>query len=271
MAWWKSNNNRGYSSVTDMLQTKEQPKQVEVMELSPELPKKSMQEIIQEIHDAYDNSCEQTLIWAKDILANTDTEAVKKGERLLSLGFKGSEKAVKAKKEIEARKQAEEKAALVNYYKINYPFNKFITKDQVSEINNKYGLVCVTADCYKADIPEKNLQDIENFKAREEDKVYSVTETDVWNKSSFTKNFVPKEEINFKDNCIEAEIEPFYISCPPHEAEIKRGYSTKSDTFVSKDPVEDPIVLQPVKGGFLIVTKWGLEAEDPMLQNETLN
>jgi hypothetical protein len=33
----------------------------------------------------------------------------------------------------------------------------------------------------------------------------------------------------------------------------------------------DPIVLQPVNGGYLIVSKWGLEGEDAELTNEKMN
>jgi hypothetical protein len=33
----------------------------------------------------------------------------------------------------------------------------------------------------------------------------------------------------------------------------------------------DPIVLQPVKGGYLVVTKWGLEASDEIVTNPTSN
>ena len=36
-------------------------------------------------------------------------------------------------------------------------------------------------------------------------------------------------------------------------------------------PVDDPIVLQPVPGGYLVVTKWGLEATIPEIQNPKTN
>ncbi len=35
--------------------------------------------------------------------------------------------------------------------------------------------------------------------------------------------------------------------------------------------IDDPIVLQPVPGGYLVVTKWGPEANIPEFQNGTLN
>jgi len=33
----------------------------------------------------------------------------------------------------------------------------------------------------------------------------------------------------------------------------------------------DPVVLQPVKGGYLIVTAWGDESKDELVVNEKLN
>lgn len=40
---------------------------------------------------------------------------------------------------------------------------------------------------------------------------------------------------------------------------------------VTKQEVKDPIVFRYVRGGLQILTKWGLEAEDPALQIEILN
>lgn len=40
---------------------------------------------------------------------------------------------------------------------------------------------------------------------------------------------------------------------------------------VTKQEVKDPIVFRYVRGGVQILTKWGLEAEDPALQIEILN
>jgi hypothetical protein len=149
-------------------------------------------------------------------------------------------------------------------------------------INKKYGLVCVKAEDYLADIPEKNLAEIEAFKVRDEDRVFTFQTVSKWYEN--THNFQTREELTnyLKSHYrisslpdvgihINDYIEPLYISCPPQDARIEKGYSVREDGFVLKDPVEDPIVLQPVKGGFLIVTKWGLEGSDPALVNETMN
>jgi hypothetical protein len=154
---------------------------------------KSDNEIIQEIHDSYDNAHKDIISWANDIISNANTDDIKKGERLAKLGFINTIKAKFSEKEIKLKQEAEDKANLINYYNINYPFNKFITKEQVSQINKKYNLVCVTADCYLMDIPEKNLQEIENFKIKNNkdlvfqgvlDEIQALAETDLPNPPS---------------------------------------------------------------------------------------
>lgn len=229
---------------------------------------KSEKEIIQEIHDSYDDANINILNWAYNII-NNQNEDVKKGERLAKLGFINTFKAITSKKEIQLKLEAEKKAKLIEYYNINYPFNKFITREEVSKINSKYNLVCVTADCYLMDIPEKNLIEIENFKIKDDNYLVYQAEIDDW-KYSQTFNFLEKDELfNHYTNVKE---EPFYISCPKNEADIKDGYIVKEDGFVLKDKeIKDPIVLKPVKGGFLIVTKWGLEAEDNLTINQNFN
>ena len=47
--------------------------------------------------------------------------------------------------------------------------------------------------------------------------------------------------------------------------ELKEGYK------LEKKFIPDPVVLQPVKGGYLILTAWGDEASDPIVINEINN
>ena len=35
--------------------------------------------------------------------------------------------------------------------------------------------------------------------------------------------------------------------------------------------IPDPVVLQPVKGGYLIITAWGDEASDEIVVNQKMN
>lgn len=247
---------------------KKQNEQSETLVLETNI--KSDNEIIQEIHDSYDNAHEEIISWANDIISKANTEDINKGERLAKLGFINTIKAKFSEKEIKLKKEAKEKAELINYYNIHYPFNKFISREQVSQINKKYNLVCVTADCYLEDIPEKSLQEIENFKIKNNKDLVFQGVLDDW-KYKETFNFLTIEECENR-KLIEVKEEGLYISCPKSEAKINSGYSVKEDGFVLKDKeVKDPIVLKPVVGGFLIVTKWGLEASDEIVINQNLN
>lgn len=232
--------------------------------------KKSNNEIIQEIHDSYDEAYISILSWAKSIIEKENNVDILKGERLINLGFTNTIKAIFSEKEIKLKKEAKEKAELINYYLINYPFQKFITNNDVKNINKKYNLVCVTSDCYIGDIPEKNLEEIENFKIKnKKDLLYQVTLNH--NKYIETFNFIEYEE-SLNEIYTDRKEEPFYISCPQSETIVRRGYSVREDGFILKDKeIKDPIVLKPVVGGFLIITKWGLEGNDKSLTNETLN
>ena len=61
---------------------------------------------------------------------------------------------------------------------------------------------------------------------------------------------------------------PFSICAPIKDFDterlrIKDGYKLCE--------IPDPIVLQPVKGGYLVVSKWGLEASDGIVVNQQMN
>lgn len=57
--------------------------------------------------------------------------------------------------------------------------------------------------------------------------------------------------------------------CAPAKDFYTQGMKVEGHKLVQD--IKDPIVLQPVTGGYLIVSKWGLEAEDPALLNEKQN
>lgn len=230
---------------------------------------KTANEIIQEIHDSYDNACNETISWSKDVIGKCNTDTIQKAERLHKLGFTGTKTAQEGADLLKQKTVAEEKARLIEYYTIHYPNQKFITREQVGVINKKYGLICIEASQYIGDIPEKNLAEIEAFVVKDEDKVYQLLSWDKWGHS--TLNFLSKEDAELYSRNAHKKEEPLYISCPKADANIKDGYSAKEDGFVLKDPVEDPIVMQPVKGGFLIISKWGLEGQDASLVNEIMN
>ena len=80
---------------------------------------KDINDIILEIHQSYDTSVDRLLAEAKEILANCQTEDIKKGERLLKLGFINSTKAKQSEETLRKKKEVEAKAKLIEYYKFH--------------------------------------------------------------------------------------------------------------------------------------------------------
>jgi hypothetical protein len=239
--------------------------------------KKTTEQVIAEIHNDFDSASERLLKEAKDIVAK-DTG---KGDRLRSLGFNNA----KPVKEVEGVRQAQyemrQLADRVSYFNQWYPHNKFITEESVKKICEKYGLVFADAQYYKGDVPEKNLREMEQFVLRKEDmdsdpigSIVShlrrslmgvnwgydfVAPRGLWNE-------MPSPSYDYEEPKAK---KPSFKICAP-EKDFDTSMLTKNGHRLELN-IPDPIVLQPVKGGYLIVTKWGLEASDDLVKNEKAN
>lgn len=250
-------------------------------------PTKDPQEVIAEIHESFDTASEKLLNDAKAILAGSYD--IEKGERLKNIGFTNAKKAVEATVVVTEKKKNEELAKLIEYYQMHYPNNKFITEEKTKEICKKYGLLCGNTEYYTSDVPEKNLSEIENFKLREED-MEKITHG--WYKIHHGDRmafYVPsnKNEADARygsyERCMWGYSFNDYPEDTPHHflkealkicASVKDFDTTNmriENGYKLELNLPDPIVLQPVKGGYLVVSKWGLEAEDNDLTNEKMN
>lgn len=242
-------------------------------------PKKSSQDIIAEIHESFDTANEKLLNDAKEILAGSYD--IEKGERLNKIGFVSARKAVEASSLIEQKQKSKELAKLIEYYQINYPNNKFITVDKVKEICQKYGLICGEIRYYIGDVPEKNLAEIEKFKLKKQDMLkfkcgwikysgygYIAVET----KDDYTKWYGYLNSLGHIVQLPE-NIKTVYTPMGLMICASAKDFGTKNMRINDgyKLEVDDPIVLQPIHGGYLVVSKWGLEADDEGLINEILN
>jgi len=244
--------------------------------LTPKPSKDQMQTIIEGIHNEFDTAGEKLLNEAKAILAKQ--LPTNKGERLKKLGFSAAESAVKFDKINKERKEKEELANLIEYYQIWYPSYKFITEKVVKSICEKYGLFSAQVQYYKGDVPEKNIAEMEAFKLREDDMETRSNMDDyidqrrfygMMNMSSLggfrTERKFPDPPTDYKVMRIQPS---FVIAAPENDFDtrhlIKNGHKLELH-------IPDPIVMQPVKGGYLIVSKWGLEGDDAELTNEKLN
>ncbi len=241
-------------------------------------------EIIADIHNAFDSASERLLNEAKSIIDNAKEDLIAKGNRLKSLGFNSSKVAIQSDKEVQKQKDSKDLAEHIMYYKQWYPFHKFIIEKEIKNICEKYSLVFGDATNYKGDIPERNIQEIEKFSLREEDMckeilayhemqrtpnyIYYKRTSEKTNLYGFTRrNFGYEHFISMPEDqkCLYSK-EPFKICAPEKDFDM-RDKKVEGYKIVPKDP----IVLQPVKGGYLIVTKWGLEASDELVVNEINN
>lgn len=255
----------------------------------------NVNEVVEKIHNDFDTAGEKLLKEAKEILSKNHN--TKKGERLKSLGFLNSEPVVKSTADIQEREEKRRTAELIEHYQIYYPNNKFITEKLVEQICKKYGLVWAEVRYYKGDVPEKNISEMEAFKLRDEDKQKYYPSRERYNRqmemnvfgglaqaanmSMWTQNPLnspfgnsrPRPRYEQVAPPIQDEkptlyADPFKICAP--EKDFDMTYLKKIGSKLQLH-IPDPIVLQPVSGGYLIVSKWGLEGKDESLVNEKQN
>ena len=258
--------------------------------------KETVTAVIEEIHNAFDIAADQALAEANRILSQkSDPEEIALGEKLVKAGFTNVPLAAKVAEKIKADEEAKKRANVVRIYQGAYPQYKFIFLDQVVSICEKYGLVMGTADQYKGDIPKKNINEILAFDVLSEDKYFhtsyisllmGVNEDLMRNIRRNARSYFrsEKELRSMFDEKIETDNDiiwgggtsgvsyrkvPFFI-CAPRNDMGADEYTNQEGVFLTKE-YPDPIVLHYVQDGFLVVSKWGIEGDDPALTNEKMN
>lgn len=190
---------------------------------------------VQMIHDDFDSAVDELINKALDLDANKK----EKHERLRKLGFRQIEEMREIQPIIDAANLRDHLSEFVNKYKASYPGYKFITSELVEKICKKYGLAKAEVCYYKGSIPDKNLEEIEAFSLKDEDRDPQLA--------------------RYGDDGLRI--------CAPIKDFDTKHLKLEGTNLVPKDP----IVLKPVNNGFLILSKWGLEANDQDLINETDN
>jgi hypothetical protein len=228
-----------------------------------------------------------------------------KAKILHSLGFTSSEDA----KDFDVER--EKLRDLVLHYQCRYLNNKFITDEAVQKICKKYNLICGPVSVYTGKVPDSKLREISRFRldytdSRKPEYTYtfkyykknsyysldwltlgskwhkilpeSITTTDHFYSTTCADthlNKVYKTGIRWLVDSMEesqVKFDTLFICAP--ENEIKTEGLAKKDLFAfleKKRHIEDPVVLHPCKGGFLIVAAWGPEASDESVVNEKMN
>lgn len=261
-----------------------------------------------EIHNEFNTAADRILEEANQILKESEQKDFQKVDRLKALGFVKCNQVTELDPLKEKINLSKEQIESVNYYKVQYPFNKFITTEQVEQICKKYGLLYGDVSLYKGFVPEKNLKEIESFKLKKEDTPYLT----VYDRQGNMIGAIPKKDCDdvliayFKRSSddflyiTELDGQPVNYSFPvPHYEKYKHlsfveGRKEKPslkicaplkdmDTtgmkltkgFKLEKEIPDPVVLQPVNQGFLIVTMWADEQFDPftepLLRNDEIN
>jgi hypothetical protein len=263
-------------------------------------------EIVQEIHRKFEFAGDHLLCEAKAILAEAESQSAVKGEILSRLGFKNTKEAKSSAGILEKKAQAIQTSKLVVYYQQKYPLQKFITKEMVEEICAKYRLICADVSAYTGFVPNEKLKQIDAFSLKAEDlPPNQVRITKAWGSSygsalsggsgasALRKDFgewLDKGVHGMKLDRTSYIINPStsdYIWIEQYEEREMSGLkicAPKKDMSVSGMNAEglfsfmirtvdvpDPVVLQPVKGGFLVIAAWGDEASDPIVVNQINN
>jgi len=246
----------------------------------------SPEKIIKEIHDSFDGATEKLLIEANEILENKYD--ISKGQRLKKIGFRMAKDAAIADEWNKKISNSRFIAEKIQYYQINYPNNKFITGELVKTICKKYSLVLGDASYYIGEVPEKNILEMEKFKLNEEDMTkyecgyfkyrgYGYYGASWKEEEGASWGYVVDNGRNgaFFNSCDNDKKNhyqrPELMICAPMNEFDERFVRRSADGFKLELNIPDPIVLQPVNGGYLIVTKWGLEASDENIVNEKMN
>src|ERR1017187_2772863 len=122
----------------------------------------NQEKLIAKIHNEFDTEQERILNEAKEIINGTSKLFSDKEERLERIGFINTETVVKHKKNKDVLIKNKAQAELIEYYKQNYPFQKFITETELDRICDKYKLIYAPISNYIKDVPEKNISEIES-------------------------------------------------------------------------------------------------------------
>lgn len=217
----------------------------------------------EDIHQEFDNAQDELLREAEEILDNTVIEDKNEYNELVKLGFTSVGKVKETKQKIEDVEKLDKLAKKIKYYKEKYPGQKFITEEKLNFICKKYGLVIGIPRDFIGNIPPKNRKEMIDFKLNDSNYKYTKTYID----------FIGNKETEITEEEYEKQMKR--IDKTPllglHEYCSKKSNLSvvaTPDLFNLEDKIisnyrikdKDPIILYPVSGGYLIISKWGNEA-----------
>lgn len=235
----------------------------------------TQEELVHKIHtefntasDLFLDKCKKELDELSSIQLNKD-----KADRLSKLGFTNTSLVIEVNTHVSKEEVRKRNIESILNWKTKYPLNKFISEEDVKIICGKYGLVLGNVSWYKGVVPEKNLKEIEKFLTyfKERDSAYEKSYGTSWNKCTFKEYDKAVNDPNLiRIHGPWFRKKELMICAVESEMIIPRDYVKSGHTFIQVK--KDPVVLQPLSdGGYLIITAWGDEAEDPLVVNEVNN
>jgi hypothetical protein len=250
-------------------------------------PYRDPMEVIAEIHAEFDSATDKLFKEAQEILSRNDID--NEGLTLRQLGFNKTHKAMQTELAIGEKAKGKNLADNIAYFKERYPNYKYVTDSVVKRICEKYGLVFGDVQHYIGEVPAKNVKEMASFSLMEDDGIhithryYEYIEKQhclyATDKKTELFGYMADDDLGFwgyayvkTDTSI-----PFHYKTPSLKicASVK-DFDMKNmkidDGYKLNLNLPDPVVLQPVaRGGYLVISKWGLEANDQELVVETNN
>lgn len=241
--------------------------------------------LIQQIHQDFYNQQHllktdlPVLIKEQKQLIKNNSQIVEQQKSLLRLGFNQSKTTLALEKIVNANKEAEAVLAkmeitleALKIFNREYPKLKCITISQVVKLCKKYGFICGPVNAYIGTIPEENIAEMSKIEISNNYKLGGFGNYR-WNSN---RNKTNGQFYNAYST--EYASAPLEIIAPKNEFNLS-NLDFKDNYFLQEKikPVvyDDPIVLQPVvyEGYkyYLILTAWGPEASDPLVQKQSNN
>jgi len=231
----------------------------------------STPEIIEQIHSEFNGAGEALLKEANEIL-NGEKFCTAKADLLKKIGFENVPEVKEIEKKVEKKELSDNIVNAIQLYRLHYPKQKFITKEMVYKICEKYSLVCGKISAYKGFVPLKNLKEIESFNIKPEHCDYGMYYRGEYAGKKSIHDFIKQENqrsFRYYDSIFRIKANTDLLICaPPKDMELTSGQKIQGNWIIE---IPDPVVLHPVPEGFLILTAWGEEASDPLVVNELNN
>jgi hypothetical protein len=235
---------------------------------------------VQVIHDEFNSEVDRLLAKAKIDREGSDDldQRVSKLSELSSLGFTNTKGKEETERDVENVIEAKMLTKAIEYFSFTYPQYKFITEDSVKKICKKYSLIYASVGRYIGEVPDYNIKQMQEFKVKDEDKVYvlrqwirQMGQAETFMSHDGYLNFNKTPDSNRIGDAVSAA--KFQIAAPI--SDFNTVGMRVSDFKLEADAPLDPIVLQPVmykmQQYYLIVTAWGPEASDPLVVNQKMN